>query len=82
MKEIYSNMILITHILEKIKKTSFTFIPMLTENDDTNHGEKRDYEGKVGSKNQGLVNFLKQNSGNKKKRDLKIIIEYFKNKKN
>lgn len=55
------------------------FIPLLTENDNGNDGNKRNYEkAQAGNKNQKLIDFFKsKHSNHKHERNAKIIEEYF-----
>jgi len=57
------------------------FIPLLTENDNGNDGNKRNYEkAQAGNKNHELIDFFKAKySEHKHERNAKIIEEYFTN---
>lgn len=51
---------LLTTFYKDLKLEGITFIPMLTENDGTTEGSKRNYEkAMAGTKNAKLINFLK-----------------------
>lgn len=51
---------LLTTFYKELKLDGITFIPMLTENDGTTEGSKRNYEkAMAGTKNSELINFLK-----------------------
>ncbi len=57
-----------------------TFIPMLTENDDTKQGGERNRDkAKAGTKNSDLVEFLNE-LGEKTKRDVRQLKSYFQKK--
>jgi len=62
----------------------FTYIPMVTENDSSKEGKKRDFdkaknEGRPGTKNDKLIKALKEYKKiDADKRDFKKIEEYFK----
>jgi len=64
---------LIIQIIQAGLVNRFMFIPMLTENDDTGHGEKRDRKkAKAGTENEKLVNFLDKFK-KKNKRDIEHL---------
>ena len=55
----------------------FTFITMLTENDDTKQGGERNrYKAKIRKKNKELIRFLDE-FGNESKRDIKYLKSFF-----
>ncbi len=71
-------------ILQVIKNTSsinhFTFIPMLTKNDDTKQGGERDRnKAKFGKQNKDLIRFLNEFKENSK-RNINELESFFKKK--
>lgn len=74
---------LISWIIQRIDSIDrFTFIPMLTEDDNKSHGRKRDFkraveQRKPGTKNEELMKFLIPYGDDQKKRDIREIREYF-----
>jgi len=65
---------------ENIPFNEILFVPMLTENDNSNDGKKRNYQkAKAGNKNLKLIKFLEENSKYKHERNAKMIEEFFKN---
>lgn|SRR5690606_19748620 len=72
---------LLKTLSEDIRFNEILFVPMLTENDSSNDGKKRNYQkAKAGNKDQELIKFLKENSEHKHERNAKIIEKYFKHK--
>ena len=69
---------LICHLLKKSSKKSFTYIPMLTENEKNKQGEQRNYKGAVGAKNKKLVSFLEKHSAKREERNFEKISAFFK----
>jgi len=71
---------LIWHIMQTGLINHFTFIPMLTEDDDTEHGENRDRKkAKAGTENKPLVKFLDKYRV-KSKRNIKELEGFFKDR--
>ncbi|MCK4818087.1 hypothetical protein KA005_20120 [bacterium] len=69
---------LIEHICNAQNFSEFSFIPMLTPDDETSHGENRDYSPpKPGHKNNPLIDFLKKYSA-QPPRDFTQIRNYYK----
>lgn len=59
---------------ENIPFNEILFVPMLTENDNSNDGKKRNYQkAKAGNKNLELIKFLEENSKYKHERNAKMI---------
>lgn len=73
---------LITQIMKRVGTLrQFTYIPMLTPNDNKNDGNERDFsKAKVGFKNKCLVKFLKSHELPKEKRNIRVIEKYFADK--
>lgn len=68
---------LLTTFYKELKLDGITFIPMLTENDGTTEGSKRNYEkAMAGTKNFELINFLKL-YGEIDKRNINELQIYF-----
>jgi hypothetical protein len=69
---------LVQQIIEKRLAHHFTFIPMLTKNDDTKQGDERNREkAKAGRKNRDLIEFLNR-FNNKSERDIRHLDVWFK----
>ena len=72
---------LIEHLMDHLHHKRFGFIAMLTKDDHTAHGLKRNYRtAKAGSANEDLIRFLEQNSSAQKK-DFTRIKKYYQQKK-
>lgn len=70
---------LLKALSEDIQFREILFIPLLTKNDKSNDGKKRNYQNKVGSKNQKLISFFEEKySEDKHERKAKVIEEYYK----
>jgi len=69
---------LIYHIIKAGLVNHFMFIPILTENDDTEHGEDRNRDNaRAGTNNRDLVSFLNEFQ-DKGKRDIRRLEPFFK----
>ncbi|MFX1537037.1 MAG: hypothetical protein ACFFDI_22730 [Promethearchaeota archaeon] len=70
---------LVLELLTKLSELKqFTFIPMLTENEKSSHGEKTNYElAKAGNKRKRLIEFLTECLENGR-RDIREIEPFFK----
>jgi len=72
---------LIEHLMDNFHPRRFAFIAMLTEDDDTDHGQKRNYRSaRAGSANEDLIKFLEQNSSGQTK-DFTTIKNYYQQKR-
>lgn len=72
---------LIYQIIQAGLVNHFTFIPMLTKNDDSKQGGKRNRDkAKAGTKNSDLVDFLNEFE-DKGKRDIKQLKSFFEKKR-
>jgi len=69
---------LILQVIQQVGSIKhFTFIPMLTENDDTEQGGERNRDkAKGGTKNDKLVKFLDK-YGEESRRDIKHVKRFF-----
>jgi len=72
---------LIEHLMDHLHPRTFAFIAMLTKDDHTAHGLKRNYRtAKAGYNNEDLIKFLEQNSSGQSK-DFTRIKKYYQQKK-
>jgi hypothetical protein len=72
---------LLEHLMDHLDPRRFAFIAMLTKDDHTAHGLKRNYRAaKAGYNNEDLIRFLEQNSSGDKK-DFTRIKTYYQQKK-
>jgi hypothetical protein len=72
---------LIEHLMDHFHPRTFAFIAMLTKDDDTDHGQKRNYHSaRAGSANEDLIRFLEQNSSGQSK-DFTRIKKYYQQKR-
>ena len=69
---------LISFLLEEGQKKSFTYIPMLTKDNENSTAKYRNYKCAVGEKNEKLLSFLKKHSRKEEERNLEKIRDYFK----
>jgi len=72
---------LLEHLMDHFRPRRFAFIAMLTKDDHTAHGLKRNYRStKAGFNNEELIRFLEQNSSGQEK-DFTRIKKYYQQKK-